>query len=187
MKMIYKDALNDERAMGPRKQYWLPTTLLPATVGAVALGNVVGAGLTGNIQEAGKLSTTYAHIIFGFYVLIATGVGGDVDLINNGTTVSYSSGGKELLRNILSANLPANVGPEHAIAIPAAALAASHFSSVRGERFHYKDWFPYIPAGEVFDAVLNVPVALGGLTAGGVLTSLVIDTRIIGYVTERAG
>jgi len=182
MRMVHKRDLDAPEYRGPKMRYWAGFNVLPATVGIIPLNGVVGAGLLGNFPIGGVFSNQFAVVLESIWAYEATDLGPAMGLLTNGILANVTSGGKELLTNILLALLPPDTGLMETVAIPAAALAAVQLAAHRGQRFSFGSWRPLIPKGEAFQASFTIPAALAALPVGGVITSLWFEVRAIGYI-----
>ncbi len=183
MRMIHKKDMDAPEFRGPKLRYWAGFNILPATVGIIPLVAAAAlAPLLGNFRVAGVFSNQFAVIVESIWSYCATNLTPFSALITNGSTASFSAGGKLIMDNILLGLLPPDTGLQEAVAIPAAALAAVEVGAHRGQRYNMGSWRPLISKGENIDASFNVPVALAALPVGGIVTSLWFEVRAIGYI-----
>lgn len=184
MRMVHKSDLSKPEYRGPTIRYWAGFNVLPATVGNIQLVAAATNGLLGNFKQAGVFSNQFAVIVENIWAYCATDVAPDLALLTNGVLANFLANGKRIVDNVLIALLPPDVGLQEAVAIPAAALAAVQVAAHRGQRYHMGEWRPLIAKGESIEVSIDIPVALGALAVGGVITSLWFEVRAIGYIKE---
>ncbi|MBA7496798.1 hypothetical protein ES702_07407 [subsurface metagenome] len=181
MKLIHRRDISERKFRGIQWNYWAALSVTTTLIGAQKLYAASSTGLAGNIEIGGQLSTVWPHIILGFGFLPHVSIALDSDLLAHGILATFSVSGKEVLKNVLCKALPMDVGLVGGVATTNTTtdLEATKLS---GPRFNLGDWLPLVAKGESVDAVLDIPTALGGLSATKVVSFWTL-TRRIGYIT----